>query len=214
MLVQVMLHEASVHCQCILVWSCCCLNCANGVYAVFSLWCLGSHAAISSNLSNHGNANSLKASVILWKYSLGENFLFHYCFFKMTRNSGPFSASVEWQSTVGNIGMDVCVKCVCRGGWTHTKNSTAQSADDLENILPVVTAIINAVEVDYVLDAGGVKCVCRWGHSCSTVKTRLQVLPTKYNLTLLYPENHHPHCLLHSDSYQTLVISCTYCEWL
>ena len=35
---------------------------------------------------------------------------------------------------------------------------------------------------------------------CFTVKARLQVLPTRYNLALWYPAIHHPHCIMHSDS--------------
>ena len=39
---------------------------------------------------------------------------------------------------------------------------------------------------------------------CFTVKARLQVLPTKYNLALWYPNTHHPHCIMHSNPNQHL----------
>src|SRR4029434_7334550 len=39
---------------------------------------------------------------------------------------------------------------------------------------------------------------------CFTVKARLQVLPTKYNLALWYPNTHHPHWIMHSNPNQHL----------
>ena len=33
-----------------------------------------------------------------------------------------------------------------------------------------------------------------------TVKARLQVAPTKYNLALWYPANHDPFCILHESN--------------